>query len=109
MAEPDHDRTEPATPYKREEARRRGQVAKSLDTNSFFILAAALAAVTLWGARLLLEGARACQDLLRLAGSLSFDPVSLNRWGGAVMREALYQLTPPLLLVIAAGLIANFV
>jgi flagellar biosynthetic protein FlhB len=109
MAESDHDRTEPATPYKREEARRRGQVAKSLDTNSFFILAAALAAVTLWGARMLAEGGRAFQGLLSMAGSLSFDPVTLNRWGGAVMRDTLYGLTPLLLLVVAAGLVANFV
>jgi flagellar biosynthetic protein FlhB len=109
MAEADQDRTEPATPYKREEARRRGQVAKSLDTNSFFILAAALVAMLLWGSQLLSEGARTFQEVFSMAGTLSFDPVSLNRWGAAVMRASLYSLTPPLLLVIAAGLLANLV
>lgn len=109
MAEPDQDRTEPATPYKREEARRRGQVAKSLDTNSFLILAAALVAMLLWGAQLLEEGTRALRDVLSMAGALSFDPVSLSRWGAAVVRASLYSLAPPLLLIIAAGLVANLV
>src|SRR2546428_227778 len=38
MAEQEKDRTEPATPFKLEEARRRGQVAKSLDFVSLLML-----------------------------------------------------------------------
>jgi flagellar biosynthesis protein FlhB len=109
MAEADHDRTEPATPYKREEARRRGQVAKSVDTNSFLILTAGLVGAAFWGNQLLTEGARSSREILRVAGSLSFDPVTLTHWGSEVMRGAFYAMTPFMLLVIVAALVANLV
>jgi len=49
------ERTIPATPRRREEARRRGQVAKSREVNSALMLLAALAALSLLGPRLLRE------------------------------------------------------
>jgi flagellar biosynthesis protein FlhB len=109
MAEADHDRTEPATPYKREEARRRGQVAKSVDTNSFLILTAGLVGAAFWGNQLLTEGARSSREILRVAGSLSFDPVTLTHWGSGVMRGVFYAMTPFMLLVIVAALVANLI
>jgi flagellar biosynthetic protein FlhB len=42
-AEQEQDRSEPATPHKLREARKRGQVAKSMEVNSFAALCAALA------------------------------------------------------------------
>jgi len=47
------ERTIPATPRRREEARRKGQVAKSREVNSALMLLAALAALMLLGPRLL--------------------------------------------------------
>ena len=43
MAEQEQNRTEPATPFKLREARRRGQVVKSLEVNSLLLLSALLA------------------------------------------------------------------
>jgi flagellar biosynthetic protein FlhB len=43
MAEQEQNRSEPATPYKLREARKRGQVAKSTEVNSFAALCGALA------------------------------------------------------------------
>ncbi len=49
------ERTIPATPRRREEARRKGQVAKSREVNSALMLLAGLAALSLLGPRLLRE------------------------------------------------------
>ncbi|HHY47686.1 MAG TPA: flagellar biosynthesis protein FlhB [Firmicutes bacterium] len=45
---PRDDRTEAATPRRRQEARRRGQVARSLEINTAFILLVATAAIGSW-------------------------------------------------------------
>jgi flagellar biosynthetic protein FlhB len=50
--EPFQDRTEPATPRKREEARQRGQVARSVDLNSAVILLAGLITLHFLGSTL---------------------------------------------------------
>src|SRR5581483_10273939 len=46
MEEQEQNRTEQATPYKRSEARKRGQVAKSLDFNTMMIMAGFSAVLT---------------------------------------------------------------
>src|SRR5262245_43037142 len=49
MAEQEQNRTEPATPFKLAEARKQGQVAKSLDFNSFVIVFALLLLLSVLG------------------------------------------------------------
>ena len=49
----EQDRTEQATPFKLKEARRRGQVAKSLEINSFLMLATVLVVLYFAGERLI--------------------------------------------------------
>ena len=105
----DQDRTEPATPYKREEARRRGQVAKSLDTNSLVVLLAALAGVAIWGKQLLGEGARSFAHLLELGYGMSFDLQHLTLWLTAIVARTAASLAPFFLLVMAAGILINLV
>ena len=103
----DQDRNEPATPYKREEARRRGQVAKSLDTNSLAVLVAALAGISISGRRLLGEGARSFEHLLALSSGISFDLQHLTLWMHGVVGTVLASLAPLFLLVMAAGILIN--
>src|SRR3954454_18015027 len=43
------DKTEKATPKRREEARKKGQVAKSQDLNGAFVLIGGLIALAIWG------------------------------------------------------------
>jgi flagellar biosynthetic protein FlhB len=107
MAEEDQDRTEPATPYKREEARRRGQVAKSVDTNSVIMLATALAAGSIWGTEVIKGGAESFQWLLSNARDFSFEPLALRGWLALVCEHSLGLLAPFLLLVILVGVISN--
>ena len=49
MAEQEQNPTEPATPFKLEEARKRGQVARSVDFNSFVMVWVLLLGAMLFG------------------------------------------------------------
>ncbi|HZO22492.1 MAG TPA: EscU/YscU/HrcU family type III secretion system export apparatus switch protein [Steroidobacteraceae bacterium] len=105
--EQDQDRTEPATPFKREEARRKGQVAKSLDTNSVFMLAAALASAALWGRRFISDGAEGFRNLLGHAEEFPFEPAGLMAWMDSLFREVAHSLAPFFLLLILVGVLCN--
>lgn len=104
----DQDRTEEATPFKLEEARKRGQVLKSPEISSLGILAMALFVSTafgLWTIRRLLELSR---DIFHEAGrsSLSIPYVlDLLTW---MTNKALFILSPLLALVVIAAIGINF-
>jgi flagellar biosynthetic protein FlhB len=77
MAEGAADRTERATPRRRSEARRRGQVVRSPEVSPVAELLAALAVVS-WGAPLLLERSRTLLGAwLAAAGPLAAEPDGL--------------------------------
>jgi flagellar biosynthetic protein FlhB len=107
MAEQDQDRTEPATPHKREEARRRGQVAKSVDTNSVIMLGAVLAAGTIRGRGVIHDSAGDFHRLLGNARDFSFEPAGLRAWLGVFGADALQLLAPFLMVVVFAGILSN--
>jgi flagellar biosynthesis protein FlhB len=60
-----HDRTEKATPKKREEARKKGQVARSMDLNGAVVLLAALIALSAFAPAMYHRMADASRELLR--------------------------------------------
>jgi flagellar biosynthetic protein FlhB len=105
--EQDNDRTEPATPFKREEARRRGQVAKSLDTISVFMLAAALVSTAFWGTHAVSAEANVFRRLMGEAHLLSFEPGPLTNWIVAACLAALAPFTPFFLVVVVVAILAN--
>lgn len=101
------ERTEPATPFKLEEARKQGQVAKSTDFNSLVVLSLLLVAslsFAVWGLRQTLSlGA----GLFNEAGRADLQPrylFGLYEWVGA---GALHLLSPLVLLVMAGGIITG--
>ena len=94
------ERTEPATPRKREEARRRGQVARSADLCSAAVLLAALVGLELFGAGLAGGVAGSVRDVL---GNLADAEDRL----GAVFSSTALAFLPFALLVAAAALAAN--
>ena len=105
--EQDHDRTEPATPFKREEARRRGQVAKSLDIISVFMMGAALLSAAFWGALAVNTEASVFRQVLGEAHRVSFEPSSLTHWMVGVCLAALVPFAPFFLSVMAVAVLAN--
>lgn len=109
MAEQEKDRTEPATPFKLEEAKRRGQVAKSLDFISLVMLAALLAALYAWAERLAAAGLRVSAGALERAGHLSFSAADAAAWLGSLSGATLAMVAPFLGVAVLAAIIANLV
>lgn len=103
----DQDKTEQATPFKLDEARRKGQVFKSPELNSLAALTMALLALLAFGGwaidRTLALGAR----LLTESGRAELTPdyvMALTRWSG---ERALLLLAPIFVLLAAVGILSN--
>lgn len=111
MAGPDTelDRNEAATPHRLDEARRRGQVAKSADVVSAVVFAAAVTWVSMSGWAFF--SAHAAFDRLLLAGAVQAGSGALDLWpivaGG--LRHALLLLAPLFGVLVLAAIVANLV
>lgn len=103
----DLERNEDATPHKREEARERGQVARSPDASSFAILLAAMLA----SYALLAPAVKGLAGLLAhglaLAPNLLDDPASAARLTGRALHEAMLVLAPLLFMVAVTALLTG--
>jgi flagellar biosynthetic protein FlhB len=108
MAEQEQDRSEHATPFKLEQARKRGRVAKSPD----MVSAAALFALVLFLYWLSWAGAKGQLELahavLTHAGRLDFSAAALLGFLGRLLVESLSALAPLLLLLMGVGILGNF-
>lgn len=107
MAEQDSDRSEQATPHRLEDARKKGQVAKSVD----FLSCAAIAVLTVvvqasgWdGLGKLLSMA---QRTLARAPGLEWSVANLAAWCGQLLLAVLLLLAPLLMALVIAALLAN--
>jgi flagellar biosynthetic protein FlhB len=103
------DRTEKATPKKREDARKKGQVARSADLNGAVVLLAALTALSAFGPKLFLRIQDATRELLALIG----DPSVVEAQGGAakalgiVGSAWLWSVAPIALTCMVAGVVVS--
>lgn len=107
MAEQEHDQSEQATPFKMQEARRRGQVAKSLDVNTFFLVAGALVALSLWGQRFITDGLRVALAIFERAGTLDFRGPALIGWFGEIVVAVGSLLAPFVAMVLVLAVLCN--
>src|SRR5687767_14293008 len=101
MATEDQDKTEQPTPYRLEEARKRGEVAKSIDATgtAVLIVFAVVAVMTLgWIMRAL---AQATQGTIALAGGVPEPGPGLAAWLQHAWFPLAQALTPLLLALIA--------
>lgn len=108
MAEQDQNRSEEATPFKREEARKKGSVAKSLDVNSFGVLAMALVGFYIFGNRIYKQElslfSRIFQDIpFAVFGT---DAIALRL--SDYLTECFIVLAPFLVLIVLGGCLINF-
>jgi flagellar biosynthetic protein FlhB len=72
--EPDKsEKTETATPFKVEEARKKGSVAKSMEVNSFMMLAAGLLFLVAAGKHFVDSALELCASMLNRAGQVNFE------------------------------------
>jgi len=103
-----HDRTEKATPKKREEARKKGQVAKSPDFNGAVVLLAGLTALSAFGPGLWQRIGDSTRGILHLVAT----PSVVSREGiGTVMGEVgattLRAVAPIAAVCLVAGVLAS--
>jgi flagellar biosynthetic protein FlhB len=101
------ERTEPATPRRREEARERGHVARSSDLSSAVVLLAAVLALEFLGRPLTGGIFSAAAGVLGGLGRLDGDGGNLFLACGSLFSAALLGFAPFLLIVVAAALGAN--
>lgn len=108
MAEEDQNRNEPATPHKREEARKKGSVAKSLDVNSFMVLSGAVGALYLWGHSIINDELVIFHNIFMNTYRVSFELKELSHFLTNLLAAVLLVLAPLFALLIALGILANF-
>ena len=107
MAEQDLDRNEPATPYKLEKARERGQVARSADVVSAVVFAAAVVYLYWKGWDGLREQFRYDHALLAHAGRIVATPDNLWSLLGGMVRDSMIMLSPFLGVLVITAIVAN--
>ncbi|ROH85891.1 flagellar biosynthesis protein FlhB [Pseudomethylobacillus aquaticus] len=108
MAEQDQNRNEAATPHKLEEARKKGSVPKSLDVNSWMVLATALIVLYIWGDKIVEGELMLAHQILSNSHHATFGTGELAGHLAALLAEALLMLAPLFLLLMAFGALANF-
>jgi flagellar biosynthetic protein FlhB len=108
MAEERYDeRTEPATPRRREEARERGHVARSADLSSAVILLAAILGLEFFGKSLIGGVFGATRGILERLAEVDGTRESLVLHFGSAFTGALLGYLPFILFVMAAALGVN--
>ena len=105
----EQDLTEQATPFKLREARKRGQVAKSMEFTGWMLLVAAAAFACVFGPRLLKGELELGQALFSQAGHINLDPHSATRLFAATLLHLLANFWFLIAVLLGAGLFANFI
>ena len=102
------ERTEDATPKRRAEARRQGQVAKSADVNAAAVLFAGTAALIVFGPKLVSQMEDVLREGIERAGTpdaASAEGIAdLTLWG---IKSMAFAAGPIMLAILAVGVLAN--
>jgi flagellar biosynthetic protein FlhB len=105
---PAEDRTEKATPKRRKEARKKGQVAKSADLNGAVVLIAALASLAIFGSHIVNGLAATMRGMLGAAGHPArLAGPGLGQLGVTTGMAILAALAPVALSCFAAALVVS--
>ncbi len=109
MAEqPAQDRTEEATPKRIQEAREKGDVAKSVELTSAALLLSVVILFYFNGNTFLLGLTGVIQEVYSSLGSVTLTAISLPSLAEWVAGRMIFILGPILLLVLIVGLLVNF-
>jgi flagellar biosynthetic protein FlhB len=103
----DQDKTEPATPKKREEARKKGQVAKSREISSVLVLLSALSVFYFSGGWMLNQVAGIMKTVFGQAGQFDFGVQNVHALLGFLFQRVVLTLAPLIAVVAVAGIVGN--
>lgn len=112
MADKGGDKTEKATPKRREDARKEGNVLRSMEINSAFAMLAAFSALSIWGPKMWSQLQADMTVRLTGAGTVGDETFTIN--GAMVMFtdviKVLFIVTMPIMLVmLVIGVLASVV
>ena len=107
MSQPDQDKTEKATPHRLEEARKRGEVAKSQDVTGGLVMIVAAAIIAVTGGGVALALATATRRMIELAGNAPDLNHAFVGWASHTFAPVWQSLMPLLLGLIVIGVVAN--
>jgi flagellar biosynthetic protein FlhB len=103
----DQERTEPATPKKREDSRRRGQVAQSREIPSVLILFCAMGVFFFWGSWMFGRMTTLMGGIFATAGVFEMQIASTSDLAARVFEQALFVLAPLMIAALFAGVSGN--
>jgi flagellar biosynthetic protein FlhB len=102
------DKTEKATPKRRDEARKKGQVAKSQDLNGAVVLLTSLFALSIWGPHIWQEmGASMRGTLAMIAQPDAVTPHGIGRLFMEGGRTTLLAVAPVAIVCLISGVVSN--
>jgi len=107
VAEQELDRSETATPFKLDEARKRGVVPKSTEVNAAVALLSGLLAIGAFGPWMAQRLMQLSRRILEGMDQEIFDIEHLRAWLGSIAAEALFALSPVFALVVIGAVLAN--
>jgi flagellar biosynthetic protein FlhB len=109
MAENEQSKTEQPTPFRLQEARNKGQVARSAEVSG--LLVTVVFSITLCATAATLAGAWAhsFQRMILMAGNAPAPSISLMQWIGATFRPVWQAMVPLVIALVVTAVIANLV
>lgn len=103
------ERSEEATPKRHEEAKKKGQVAKSREIPSVMILMAGVSALFLLGTLMYRQLSLVTVQLLRRVGTFSLDAANIQALNSELIQSVLLILIPFLIVVTATSILGHSV
>jgi len=104
----EQDRSEQATPFKLEEARKKGMVARSPEVSTAAGLLGAVLCMAMFSAWIFQQLIRVERRTLLQAGELRFDVAHMTHWLAQLGERGLYILSPVLALGVIVAVLGNF-
>lgn len=109
MAEQEQNRSEAATPFKLAQAKKKGSVAKSMDLNSVFVIAALLVCLQLWAWPAAKQELGLLALLFRQSAAFGFSQTQAWAWLMRALLDTVVMLAPFFGAVMLAGVLSSLV
>ncbi|WP_020407781.1 EscU/YscU/HrcU family type III secretion system export apparatus switch protein [Hahella ganghwensis] len=100
------EKTEPPSPYKLQEARKKGGVFKSMEVSHLAGLLVAVLLLWSMAPGIAENFLRVCVRLFDVSGSIPFDIITVHGWSEWVVSEVVEILTPVFVMTMLAGVVA---
>jgi len=107
MSSEEEDKTEEPTPFRLEEARRKGEVPKSPDLGGVLVMGAFAISIVVMGDELAASLARATQSTWQLAGGGPMLDGQLARWLGEAVQPLVQALLPAVFAMVIIGVVGS--